>query len=138
MAGRPVCRWAALSLSSIAATFLPDLLGRSDAEYEHKLVAVSTTGSKERAQGWLRDNKIPNADDVEIFHSWAGMLEENRDLYDAVYISTPHPLHYEHVKKALQCKRHTLVEKPATMTAEQYRRCCELARQNNVVLMEAM
>jgi predicted dehydrogenase len=55
-----------------------------------------------------------------------------------VYISTPHPLHYQHVKKALSCGRNVLVEKPATMNRAQYEELISLARRQNVVLMEAM
>ena len=136
MEQKKTCRWAALSLSNIASVFLPDLLGREDAEYDHKLVAISTTGSNERAQKWLKDNKIPDHDSVVVYNSWERMLEEAD--FDIVYISTPHPLHYEGILKAIECKRNILVEKPATMNAAQYRRCIELANQQGVVMMEAM
>jgi predicted dehydrogenase len=136
MEQKQTCRWAALSLSNIASVFLPDLLGREDAEYEHKLVAISTTGSNERAQKWFKDNKIPDPDSIVVYNSWRTMLEQ--DDFDIVYISTPHPLHYEEMLKALKFKRNILVEKPATMNAAQYRKCIELANQQGVVLMEAM
>lgn len=134
MTSRRTCRWAALSLSSIATQFFPDLLGREEAKFQHELVAVSTTGSSDRAKRWLTDNKI--AGDVAIYHSWESMLEKGD--FNIVYISTPHPLHYEHVLKALKCKRNVLVEKPAVMNAAQYERCISLAKEQNVVLMEAM
>lgn len=132
------CRWAALSLSSIASVFLPDiLLPRAESDdIEHKLVAVSTTGTRERATSWLAEHKIPNAGSVEIFHSWEEMLEKGD--FDVVYISTPHTLHYQHVKHAIEHKRHVLVEKPATMTRRQYEVLSDLAMQHKVVLMEAM
>ena len=136
MEAKTTCRWAALSLSNIASIFLPDLLGREDAQYEHKLVAVSTTGSNERAQKWFKDNKISDHQGIVVYNSWQIMLEQGD--FDIVYISTPHPLHYEEVLKALQCKRNILVEKPATMNAAQYRKCIELASRQGVVLMEAM
>ena len=136
MTPKQTCRWAALSLSSIASVFLPDLIGREDAQFDHKLVAISTTGSNERAQNWLQDNKIPDADSIVVYNSWETMLQQGG--YDIVYISTPHPLHYGEILKALECKRNVLVEKPATMNAAQYKRCIELATKQNVVLMEAM
>lgn len=136
MPPKPTCRWAALSLSNIGSVFFPDLLGREDAQFEHKLVAISTTGSNERAQKWLTDNKIPEPGSIVTYSSWETMLQEGD--FDIVYISTPHPLHYEEIIKALECKRNVLVEKPATMNAAQYRRCVELAKQQDVVLMEAM
>ncbi|KAF4547420.1 Oxidoreductase-like protein 4 [Elsinoe fawcettii] len=132
------CRWAALSLSNIAAVFLPDiLLPRPESDdIKHELVAVSTTGGRERATTWLADNKIPNASSIEIYQSWEEMLEKGD--FDIVYISTPHPLHYQHTKKALQHKRNVLVEKPATMTRRQYEVLIDLAKGQKVVLMEAM
>jgi hypothetical protein len=69
MEQKQTCRWAALSLSNIASVFLPDLLGREDAEYEHKLVAISTTGSNERAQKWFKDNKIPDPHSIVVYNS---------------------------------------------------------------------
>jgi predicted dehydrogenase len=136
MSEKKVCRWAALSLSNIASVFFPDLLGRDNAQFDHQLVSISTTGSKDRAERWFRDNKIPNADSIKIYNSWETMLQDGD--FDIVYISTPHPLHYEEVMKALENKRNVLVEKPATMNAAQYRKCIELATKKKVVLMEAM
>jgi predicted dehydrogenase len=132
------CRWAAISLSNIAAVFLPDLLlPRSESEsIQHSLVAVSTTGTASRAASWLSEKAIPNANKIKIYHSWEEMLEKGD--FDIVYISTPHPLHYPHVRKALQCKRNVLVEKPATMNRAQYSALASIAKKNGVVLMEAM
>ncbi|KAK4972612.1 hypothetical protein LTR66_011268 [Elasticomyces elasticus] len=132
------CRWAALSLSNIASVFLPDiLLPRDESDsIVHKLVAVSTTSGNEKATGWLREHKIENAADVKVYTSWEEMLESGD--YDIVYISTPHPLHYEHVHKALKHKRNVLVEKPATMNRTQYEKLVSYAEEQNVVLMEAM
>ncbi|KAJ9636399.1 hypothetical protein H2199_008074 [Coniosporium tulheliwenetii] len=135
---RFTCRWAALSLSNIAAVFLPDVLLPRDehASIVHELVAVSTTSGQERATNWLKEHKIAGAEDVKVYHSWEEMLETGD--FDVVYISTPHPLHYKHVHKALECKRNVLVEKPATMTRAQYESLVEFAIRQDVVLMEAM
>ncbi|KAJ6012443.1 hypothetical protein N7522_002798 [Penicillium canescens] len=136
--GQFTCRWAALSLSNIASVFLPDLLlpRESSASIKHELVSVSTTGSASRAADWLKQHKISDAESVTIYHSWEEMLEKGD--FDVVYISTPHPLHYAHVQKALRCKRNVLVEKPATMNRAQFIQLCQLAKERNVVLMEAM
>ena len=133
-----ICRWAALSLSNIASVFIPDILQPREPSdsVTHELVAVSTTRSKESAASWLKQNNIPQPQTIEVYHDWTEMLE-NAD-FDVVYISTPHPLHYQHVQKALECKRNVLVEKPATMNAAQYERLTTLAHQQGVVLMEAM
>ena len=132
------CRWAALSLSNIASVFLPDLLRpkRDTDRIHHTLVCISTTGSKERATTWLKEYKIGQPESIAIYQSYEHMLEDAD--FDAVYISTPHPLHYKHVKKAIECGRHVLVEKPATMNRAQYAALADLAVAKGVVLMEAM
>ena len=133
------CRWAFLSCSSIASVFLPDIiLPRDDSDpIKHEIVAISTTGPHERVQKWLtEEHKVPNASSVRIYSSWEEMLR-NGD-FDIVYISTPHSIHYEQVMAALKNKRNVLVEKPATMTRQQYEILSEEAEKQNVVLMEAM
>jgi dihydrodiol dehydrogenase / D-xylose 1-dehydrogenase (NADP) len=135
------CRWAFLSCSAIASVFLPDIILErpADSKINHSIVAVSTTGKRARVESWLAEHKVSNASDVVIFEgadSWKTMLAQGD--FDAVYISTPHPLHYEHVKAALEAGRHVLVEKPATMNRAQYARLCEIAREKGCVLMEAM
>lgn len=132
------CRWAALSLSSIASVFFPDILATRapSTGISHTLVELSTTGSIERAKTWLSDNKIPDPENIRIHDNWRKMLDEGD--FDVVYISTPHPLHYEHVKYALSKKRNVLVEKPATMNAKQYENLAKIALEQGVVLMEAM
>lgn len=133
-----VCRWAALSLSNIATVFIPDILlpREAPAPVKHELVAVSTTGTRERATSWFQEHNIPKHESIKLYQSWEEMLE-NGD-FDAVYVSTPHPLHFKMVWKALECKRNVLVEKPATMRRQEYQQLCELAIENGVVLMEAM
>ena len=131
------CRWAALSLSTIASTFLPDLLAKHEtSDIEHSLVAVSTTSGAERAAEWLTKYEIPNVPSIAIYDSWREMLEHGD--FDIVYISTPHTLHYEHVKEALTHRRNVLVEKPATMNRQQYSILVQLAKDQGVVMMEAM
>ncbi|KAL1998069.1 hypothetical protein VTN02DRAFT_90 [Thermoascus thermophilus] len=132
------CRWALLSLSTIAGTFVPDLLLPRDAAepITHEVVALSTTKTREQAATWLREHGVPNASSVSVYASWEEMLTSAD--FDIVYISTPHPLHYRQILAALRARRHVLVEKPATMNAAQYRRCVRCAEENGVVLMEAM
>lgn len=57
---------------------------------------------------------------------------------DAVYIATPHPTHYEYAKKAILNGKHVLCEKPLTLSEKESIELYKLARENNVVLYEAI
>jgi len=56
---------------------------------------------------------------------------------DCVYNPLPNGLHYEWTKKALEAGKHVLLEKPFTANAEEARLLVQLAREKNLVLMEA-
>jgi predicted dehydrogenase/aryl-alcohol dehydrogenase-like predicted oxidoreductase len=55
----------------------------------------------------------------------------------AVYISTPHPMHLEWTIRAAQAGKHILCEKPIAMNHAEAMAAAEAARQNGVFLMEA-
>ena len=55
----------------------------------------------------------------------------------AVYIPLPNNLHLQWVEAALKNGKHVLCEKPLALNAGEARRMYEIARQNNVYLMEA-
>ncbi|CAK7224174.1 hypothetical protein SBRCBS47491_005459 [Sporothrix bragantina] len=136
------CRWALLGLSSIAVTFVEDLLLARDASdpIRHEVVCVSTTGTVERARKWLADRKVLGAEDdktVKVYSSSYEMLAGGD--FDVVYISTPHPLHYQAALSALRHQRSVLVEKPATMNRAQFLKLADVAKtESQAVLMEAM
>ena len=54
---------------------------------------------------------------------------------DAVVVATPHGLHYEHAKAALDANCHVMVEKPMTLRALQAWDLVETARQKGLHLM---
>lgn len=64
--------------------------------------------------------------------------EELLEKVDAVYIVS-HPLqHYEHIKLALQKKKHVLCESPSVLSVAQYEELTLLAKQQGVILMDAV
>jgi predicted dehydrogenase len=62
----------------------------------------------------------------------------DRDDIDVVYIATPHSMHFEQAKAALEAGKHVLVEKAMTPSAARTRELCELAHARGLFLMEAM
>lgn len=57
---------------------------------------------------------------------------------DAVYIASPNSLHYEQAKLMIEHKKHVLIEKTITSNKEELEHLIELAKENDVVIMEAM
>ncbi len=61
-----------------------------------------------------------------------------RSDIDAVYIATPHSLHFEQAMAALEAGKHVLVEKSMTTSAAQTHELCAFARSRGLFAMEAM
>lgn len=57
---------------------------------------------------------------------------------DAVYVASPHLTHYEYIKKALSSGKHVLSEKPMVLDSQQAYELYDLAKKNEVVLLEAI
>ena len=68
-----------------------------------------------------------------VYESFDALLED----VQAVYIATPHLSHYELSKRALFQKNHVLCETPLVLSADEAHELFELAKTNDVVLMEA-
>lgn len=64
--------------------------------------------------------------------------EELLQQVDAVYIVSHPSLHYEHIKKALLKGKHVLCESPIALSVEEYTKLATLAKQRNVILMDAI
>ncbi|WP_459200949.1 Gfo/Idh/MocA family oxidoreductase [Methanococcus sp. CF] len=65
-------------------------------------------------------------------------FKEFLDNIDAVYIAAPHHTHYEYAKKALESGKHVLCEKPLTLKKEHTLELFRIAKQSNLVLMDAI
>ena len=64
--------------------------------------------------------------------------EELLERSDAVYIISHPRLHYDHIKKALLAGKHVLVESPIALNGEQCAELFWIAKEQNVILMEAI
>ena len=60
------------------------------------------------------------------------------DGFDAVYIGAPIAFHYKYAKMFIEHGKHVLLEKAFTANAAQARALTALAKQKQVLLMEAM
>ena len=73
--------------------------------------------------------------ECEAIEGYENLL--NLDDYEALYIATPHPQHFEFALKALQNSKAVLCEKPMTMNSTEAMILIEAARKNNTLFMEA-
>lgn len=80
---------------------------------------------------------------LDLFCSTYGLEREDgfealisREDIDAIYVPQPPALHYKWAKKALECGKHVLVEKPATISYDLSRELVEIAKQGSLALHE--
>ena len=118
-------KWGILGTGNIARTFAKGVQESQNGE----LVAVGSR-SQESADKFADEYSISLR-----YDSYEALLADAN--VDAVYISTPHPMHAEWAIKAARAKKHILCEKPLTVNAPEAMRVVEAARQNGVILMEA-
>jgi len=86
---------------------------------------------EETAKEYAAEYKVEN-----IFTDLEEMSKSN--LIDAVYIASPNAFHYEQAKIFLCNKKHVFCEKSMASNSKEVRDMIELAKQNNVLLMEGM
>lgn len=118
---------------------------------------VGILGAGNIAQRWMRDARTVEeaqitciaardlsraqafADKWDIPYALAGYeaLVAHPEV-DAVYVTTPHPMHYEHAMLAMRAGKHVLCEKPVAMNAAQLQEMQSCAKQHGVFFMEAM
>lgn len=67
-----------------------------------------------------------------------GVYKEFLEKVDAVYIASPNETHYDYAKRALENGKHVLCEKPIAFTKAESEGLYQLAREKNLILLEAV
>jgi predicted dehydrogenase len=119
-------RWGILGLGKIANKFATDLVSIENIE----LVAVASR-SQQNADEFSAKYNCKKA-----YNSYLALV--NDPEVDAVYIATPHSFHKEHAILCLQHKKAVLCEKPFAMNLQEVTEMITVAKENNVLLMEAL
>jgi predicted dehydrogenase/aryl-alcohol dehydrogenase-like predicted oxidoreductase len=117
--------WGIIGTGRIAHTFANGLL-RSKLG---RLVAVGSR-TQERADKFGEEFSLPHR------HGSYQALLANPEV-EAVYVSTPHPMHAEWAIKAAEAGKHILCEKPIGINEAEAMAIIEAARRHHVFLMEA-
>ena len=119
-------RWGIVSTGRITHQFVQDFAYVPNGE----VVAVASR-SLESANEFAREYGIPRA------YADYGQMLEDPDV-DAVYVATPHTLHYQNTIDAIQARKHVLCEKPFTVGVREARNLFHIAEQSSVFVMEAV
>ena len=123
----PPLRWGLLATGGIAHTFARGV----QASQTGAVVAVGSRTAAS-ARHFAAEHGIP---ETRAYGSYEALLADPE--VDAVYISTPHPMHAEWTIKAARAGKHILCEKPLAMNHAEARAMVDAARQSGVLLMEA-
>ena len=119
-------RWGIIGLGNIAHKFATDLATIENAA----LVAVASR-SQENADEFAKKYNSKKA-----YNSYLDLAKDAE--VDAVYIATPHSFHKEHTILCLKNKKAVLCEKPFAMNLQEVEEMIAVAKENNVLLMEAL
>ncbi|KAG5912765.1 D-xylose 1-dehydrogenase (NADP(+)) [Claviceps africana] len=131
-------RWGIMATGGIAETFCRDLLtdptARDVHDVSHAIVAVASSSSSDRAAAFI--GKIDGLASARAYGSYADLVADP-DV-DIIYVATPHSHHFQNAMLALTAGKNVLCEKALTVTAAQARKLVDMARRENVFLMEAV
>ncbi|KAG2391781.1 hypothetical protein C9374_013266 [Naegleria lovaniensis] len=148
-------RFGIFSTGAIAYTFTESLLKNNYGFPKHQIQVVAVVSRElEKAQQFANHfstignttskekNGNSEMDSSSILHQIKAYDDYeqffNDDSIDIVYIASPHYLHYEHCKMALEHGKNVLCEKAFTINAKEASELIELAKQKNLFLMEGM
>ncbi|MDE6107588.1 MAG: Gfo/Idh/MocA family oxidoreductase [Oscillospiraceae bacterium] len=115
-----------LGTGTIVQALLPDL---KDLGAE-KAYLLATPRSKERAQGMVAQFGLTGA-----VYDYDKLLALD---IDTVYVALPNSLHYEYTQKALLAGKHVILEKPAVARRAELEELAALAKERDLVLVEAV
>jgi predicted dehydrogenase len=118
-------KWGIIGTGGIARTYAAGVSASDSGE----LVAV---GSRDEAtaKAFAEKNGVPRA-----YGSYPALLADP-DV-EAVYISTPHPMHAEWAVRAAEAGKHILCEKPIGMNRREAEMIFAAAKKAGVLVMEA-
>lgn len=115
----------------IGTNFVTDWFLEAAPQCEGFLLSAVYSRSIQRAEEYAA--KYGAAYVFNSLHDLAAYTE-----VDAVYIASPNRLHFSQTMQLLNAKKHVLCEKPIATNSAQLHAMLNAARENNVILMEAM
>ncbi len=118
-------RWGIMGAGAVIHRWIKGAVQLEDLEIK-AISSRCVASAKEVAERW----------DIPCVMTYDEMV--NCPDIDIVYIAVPHTVHRELALKAMNAGKNVLLEKPATVNAEEFQELIECAKINNVFLMEAV
>jgi predicted dehydrogenase len=118
-------KWGILGCGKIANKFASDLKYVEDAE-----LAAIASRNPEKLATFSKEYRP-----VQVFNSYEALV--NCADVEAIYVATPHGMHYDHVMLCLRHGKAVLCEKAFALNLAQAREMVEFARKQKIFLMEA-
>jgi len=102
--------------------------------YNPHIETVKFFTQKNNVEGTQDINEAKDSDKVLLTDSKADMYK----VCDAVYVASPHECHVSDMKDAISAGKHVLCEKPFALSGDDAVSVFEMAREKEVVCMEAI
>jgi len=118
--------WGVIGYGEITPSFIEGVQASSGGV----LVGIASVSSHEM----LRKKRLYG--NVKIYETYDDLIKSSE--VEIVYISTTNDLHFDNAKLVLNAGKHLLCEKPLTPTNKQTSELINIAKKNNVFLMEGM
>ena len=106
--------------------------GRIGAEHAGWILKCATANAIAVADPTPARQQIAQQQGLKTYSDIPDLLRD--DSVEAILVSTPTSMHFEHVQLALSAGKHVLVEKPMALDLDQARRMAELAERKKLVL----
>ncbi len=119
-------RWGIIGLGNIAHKFVKDLQ-----LVEGAMLTAVASRSIEKSKKFAIQYNVENA-----FGNYQELMES--ELVDVIYIATPHSFHASIAIEAMEKGKHILCEKPLGVNLNEVSEMINVAKKNNVFLMEAL
>lgn len=119
-------KWGVLGTGNIAKKFVADLA------YTNSHMAYAVGSRNEESAKNFADRFLCS----KYYGSYEDLVLDTE--IDAVYVASHSTMHYEHMLLALRAGKHVLCEKPFVMNAKDAKHIFEVAKEYNLLVMEAM
>lgn len=120
-----------MRVGTIGSGAIVDCMIESMQATEHIEVIAVYSRTMDRAQEFAQKHHVKK---------WYDSLEQMLvdDEIDTIYIASPNSLHFEQSKKAILAHKHVICEKPFTATRQECDALFDLAKENGVLIFEAI